>query len=68
MAIGVQIDMCTPALTRYGSDELRRQFLAPSIAGDFVGCVGVSEVGSGSDVASIKTTAVKKGGNLMRLI
>ena len=68
MAIGVQIDMCTPALTRFGSDELRRQFLAPSIAGDFVGCLGVSEVGSGSDVASIKTTAVKKGGKVERII
>ena len=68
MAIGVQIDMCTPALTRFGSDELRKQFLAPSIVGDFVGCLGVSEVGSGSDVASIKTTAVKKGGKVERLI
>ena len=63
MAIGVQSDMCTPALTRFGSDQLRREFLAPSIAGDYVGCVGVSEPGGGSDVANIKTTAVKKGGN-----
>ena len=68
MAIGVQIDMCTPALTRFGSDDLRKQFLVPSIVGDFVGCLGVSEVGSGSDVASIKTTAVKKGGKVERLI
>jgi len=48
MAIGVQTDMCTPALARYGSDELRRQFLAPAIAGDMVGCIGVSEPGAGS--------------------
>ncbi|MEK8051466.1 acyl-CoA dehydrogenase family protein [Ideonella sp. DXS22W] len=61
MAIGVQTDMCTPALARRGSDELRREFLAPAIAGDMVGCLGVSEVGSGSDVASIKTTARKDG-------
>ena len=51
------IDMATPALTRFGTDELKRTFLAPSIAGDMVACLGVSEVGSGSDVASIKTTA-----------
>ena len=57
MAIGVQTDMATPALARYGSDELRREFLAPSIAGDYVACLGVSEVGAGSDVASLKTTA-----------
>ncbi len=61
MAIGVQTDMCTPALHRFGSEELKREFLAPSIAGDLVGCLGVSEPGAGSDVASIKTEARKDG-------
>jgi len=61
MAIGVQTDMSTPALARFGSDELRAQFLAPAIAGDMVGCIGVSEPGAGSDVASIKTHARKDG-------
>ena len=63
MAIGVQTDMATPALARFGSDELRREFLAPAIAGDMVVCVGVSEPGAGSDVASIRTTARKDGGD-----
>ena len=63
MAIGVQTDMCTPALAERGSDELRAEFLAPAITGEAVGCLGVSEVGSGSDVASIKTTARKDGGD-----
>jgi citronellyl-CoA dehydrogenase len=63
MAIGVHTDMCTPALARFGSDELRREFLAPSIAGDVVGCLGVSEPGGGSDVAAVKTTARKDGGD-----
>ena len=61
MAIGVQTDMCTPALARFGSDELRQAFLAPAIAGDMVGCIGVSEPGAGSDVASIKSHARKDG-------
>ena len=61
MAIGVQTDMCTPALAKRGSDELRSEFLAPAIAGDRVGCIGVSEVGAGSDVASLKTFARKDG-------
>jgi citronellyl-CoA dehydrogenase len=61
MAIGVQTDMCTPALARFGSDELKRDFLAPAIAGDMVGCIGVSEPGAGSDVASIKSYARKDG-------
>lgn len=61
LAIGVQTDMCTPALARFGSDELRREFLTPSITGDMIGCIGVSEPHAGSDVAAIKTTAVKDG-------
>jgi citronellyl-CoA dehydrogenase len=61
MAIGVQTDMATPALARFGSDELCREFLEPSIQGDYVACVGISEVGAGSDVASIKTAARKDG-------
>ena len=64
LAIGVQTDMATPALARYGSDELRREFLAPSIAGDYVACLGVSEVGAGSDVASL---AMKAGISTMML-
>jgi citronellyl-CoA dehydrogenase len=63
MAIGVQTDMATPALSRFGSEELCKEFLVPSIKGDYVACLGVSEVGAGSDVASIKTTAKKDGGD-----
>ncbi|WP_315744209.1 MULTISPECIES: acyl-CoA dehydrogenase family protein [unclassified Bradyrhizobium] len=61
MAIGVQTDMATPALARFGSDEVRKEFLAPAIAGDYVACIGVSEPGAGSDVASIKTAARSDG-------
>ncbi len=63
MAIGVQTDMATPALARFGSDALRREFLAPAIRGEHVACIGVSEPGAGSDVAAIKTTARKDGGD-----
>jgi citronellyl-CoA dehydrogenase len=63
MAIGVQSDMATPALSRFGSDALRREFLAPTVAGDMVVSVGVSEVGAGSDVSAITTTAKKVGGD-----
>ena len=65
MATGVQTDMATPALAKHGSAGLRAEFLAPAIAGDQVACLGVSEVGSGSDVASIKTTARKDGGDYL---
>jgi len=65
MAIGVQTDMCTPALARFGSDELKREFLAPAIAGEQVGCIGVSEPGAGSDVAGLKSFARKDGGDYL---
>jgi citronellyl-CoA dehydrogenase len=61
LAVGVQTDMCTPALALHGSDELRAEFLMPSISGEYVGCIGVSEPSAGSDVSRIKTTARKDG-------
>ena len=61
MAIGVQTDMCSPALARFGSDALREEFLRPAVTGEAVGCIGVTEPGAGSDVAGIKTTARKDG-------
>jgi citronellyl-CoA dehydrogenase len=61
MGITVHTDMCTPALAQHGSHELKQQFLAPSIRGEYVGCIGVSEPDAGSDVASIRTRAVADG-------
>jgi len=61
MAIGVQTDMATPALARFGSASLCEEFLAPAIRGEMVTCIGVSEPGAGSDVAAITTTARKVG-------
>jgi len=63
MAIGVQTDMATPALARFGSDELKNEFLKPAITGEQVAAIAVSEPGAGSDVAGIKTTARKVGGD-----
>ncbi|GAB6019156.1 hypothetical protein CHUAL_000775 [Chamberlinius hualienensis] len=63
MAIAVQTDMATPALAKFGSDELKKEFLVPSIAGDYVSAIGVSEPDAGSDVANIATNAVKQGGD-----
>jgi|TARA_B100002003_G_C14075421_1_gene517344 citronellyl-CoA dehydrogenase len=60
-AIGVQSNMSTPALARHGSDELRQEFLRPAIAGEMIGCIGVTEEGSGSDVSSVRSFARKDG-------
>ncbi len=63
MAVGVQTSMATPALARFGSEALCREFLAPAIAGQQVAAIAVSEVSGGSDVAALKTTARKDGGD-----
>ena len=65
MALGVQTDMATPALARWGTDELKREFLAPAISGDMVTSIAVSEAGGGSDVAAIKTVAKKDGNDYL---
>jgi citronellyl-CoA dehydrogenase len=61
MGITVHTDMCTPALAQFGSAELKQKFLEPSIRGEYVGCIGVTEPDAGSDVAAIRTRAVSDG-------
>ena len=50
---------------RFGSEYVKEEFLRPSISGDFVACLGVSEPGGGSDVAACQTTAKRVGDDLV---
>jgi len=61
MGIGIQTDMSTPALAKFGSEELCNEFLVPAISGDVVTSIAISEPHAGSDVAAIKTEAKKNG-------
>ncbi len=61
MAIAVQTNMATPALHDFGSHQLKERFLRPAISGEMVTAIAVTEPDSGSDVASIKTRAVRQG-------
>ena len=61
MALGVQVDMATPSLARFGTPEQKQQFLAPAMRGEMVASIAVSEPDAGSDVASIRTRAVRDG-------
>lgn len=61
MAIGVQTDMATPALAQFGTDDQRDRYLAPAIAGEKIASIAITEPDAGSDVASIRTTAVRDG-------
>jgi len=61
MGISVQTDMATPSLHQFGSDDLKARYLAPAIAGEMVAAIAVTEPDAGSDVAGIKTRAVRDG-------
>lgn len=61
MAIAVQTDMATPALHRFGSEELKQRYLAPAIRGEMVAAIAVTEPDAGSDVAALRTRAVRDG-------
>ena len=50
-----------PAIVRYGSDALRQELLAPIAAGDLTFCLGMSEPEAGSDLAAVRTLAVRDG-------
>src|SRR5215813_14154573 len=55
MGISVHTDMATPSLHQFGSDDLKRRYLAPAIRGELVSAIAVTEPDAGSDVAAIKT-------------
>ncbi len=58
MALGVQTDMATPPIAKFGTDAQKRRYLAPAVAGTKIAAIGISEPGAGSDVAGIRTRAV----------
>lgn len=61
VSILMQCEMCTAAIHDEGSEELKQKYLVPAIKGELLGCLGVTEPSTGSDVASIRTTARRKG-------
>ncbi len=61
MGVSVQTDMATPALARFGSEALKEKYLVPAIRGEQVAAIAVTEPSAGSDVAGIKTRAVRDG-------
>ena len=63
MALMVQSTMATPIINELGTDEQKREFLAPALRGEKIAALGVSEPNAGSDVASLQTTAKKVGGD-----
>ncbi len=61
MAISVQTDMATPALADFGTDDQRERWLVPAITGEKIGAIAITEPDAGSDVAAVRTCAVRDG-------
>lgn len=57
MGLSVQTDMATAPVNKFGTHEQKLQYLAPSITGEKIACLGISEPEAGSDVMNISTTA-----------
>lgn len=61
MALLVQSDMATPIIEEIGTDEQKELFLGPSVRGEIIAALGISEPVGGSDVAAMRTRAVRQG-------
>ncbi len=61
MGVAVHTDMATPPVFMFGTEEQRQRYLVPAIRGEAISCLGISEPDAGSDVAGIKTRAVRDG-------
>lgn len=61
MAIAVQTDMATPPIMKFGTPEQKERYLKPAIQGTKIACLAITEPDAGSDVANIRTTAVRDG-------
>jgi alkylation response protein AidB-like acyl-CoA dehydrogenase len=58
---GVGISMLVPTLLEMGSEDQKREFISPTLHGEMIWCQGYSEPGAGSDLASLRTSAVLDG-------
>jgi len=61
MGIAVHTDMATPPVHIFGTEEQKQAYLVPSIRGEKISCLGITEPDAGSDVSGIKTRAVRDG-------
>lgn len=59
--IGAHVSLACDPIYRFGSEELKKKYLIPLAKGEKIGCLAVTEPGAGSDVSSVKTTAVLDG-------
>jgi alkylation response protein AidB-like acyl-CoA dehydrogenase len=61
MGIAVHTDMAMPPILAFGTEEQKQEWVVPAIRGEKILCLGITEPDAGSDVAGIKTRAVRDG-------
>jgi alkylation response protein AidB-like acyl-CoA dehydrogenase len=61
MGVAVHTDMATPPIRVFGTEEQKQRYLATAMRGEKIACIGITEPDAGSDVAGIKTRAVRDG-------
>jgi citronellyl-CoA dehydrogenase len=61
MGVGVHTDMAMPPILAFGTEEQKQEWVVPAIKGEKILCLGITEPDAGSDVAGIKTRAVRDG-------
>ena len=59
--IGAHVGIATPPVWKFGTDDQKQRYLAPAIRGEKIAALGITEPDAGSDVAGIKTRAVRDG-------
>ena len=60
--IGAHVGIATPPVWKFGTEEQKRRYLAPAIAGEKIAALGITEPGAGSDVAGLRTRARRVDG------
>jgi acyl-CoA dehydrogenase len=60
--IGAHVNIATPPIWKFGSEEQQQRYLVPAIRGEKIGALGITEPGAGSDVAGLRTSAERVDG------
>lgn len=61
LAYGAHTFLCADTIFAHGTDAQREKYIPKLASGEWIGCMGLTEPGAGSDVASMTTRAEKKG-------
>jgi acyl-CoA dehydrogenase len=60
--IGAHINIATPPIWKFGTEDQHQRYLIPAIAGEKIGALGITEPGAGSDVAALRARATPVDG------